>query len=97
MNWRKLARKETFEGAQSNWSFIMDTELAKARQIEEDFAALKGREIQQAVVAAFVHSQPIGKTANISELFVLVGATNPDRITLEKALRRWVDVLMVSG
>jgi hypothetical protein len=25
-------------------------------------------------------------------LFVLAGATNPDRITLEKALRRWVDV-----
>jgi len=87
----EVARKETYEGAQSNWPFILDTELAKARQIEEDFAALKGREIQQAVIAAFVHSQPIGKTADLNELFVLVGATNPDRITLEKALRRWVD------
>lgn len=88
----EVARKETYEGAQSNWPFILDTELAKAREIEEDFAALKGREIQQAVIASFVHSQPIGKTADLSELFVLVGATNPDRITLEKALRRWVDV-----
>ena len=88
----EVARKETYEGAQSNWPFILDTELAKARQIEQDFAALKGREIQQAVIASFVHSQPIGKTADLSELFVLVGATNPDRITLEKALRRWVDV-----
>ena len=88
----EVARKETYEGAQSNWSFILDTELVKARQIEQDFAALKGREIQQAVIAAFVHSQPIGKTADLSELFVLVGAMNPDRITLEKALRRWVDV-----
>jgi hypothetical protein len=88
----EVARKETYEGAQSNWPFILDTELAKARQIEQDFAALKGREIQQAVIASFVHSQPIGKTADLNELLVLVGATNPDRITLEKALRRWVDV-----
>ncbi len=88
----EVARKETYEGAQSNWPFILDTELAKAREIEQDFAALKGREVQQAVIAAFVHSQPIGKTADLSELFVLIGATNPDRITLEKALRRWVDV-----
>ncbi len=88
----EVARKETYEGAQSNWPFILDTELAKARQIEESFEVLKGREIQQAVIAAFVHSQPIGKTADLSELFVLIGATNPDRITLEKALRRWVDV-----
>ncbi len=88
----EVARKETYEGAQSNWPFILDTELAKAREIEQDFAGLKGREIQQAVIAAFVHSQPIGKTADLSELFVLIGATNPDRITLEKAMRRWVDV-----
>jgi len=88
----EVARKEDYEGAQSNWPFILDAELGKARQIEQDFAALKGREIQQAVIASFVHSQPIGKTADLSELFVLVGATNPDRITLEKALRRWVDV-----
>ena len=88
----EVARKETYEGAQSNWPFILDTELSKARQIEESFEVLKGREIQQAVIAAFVHSQPIGKTADLSELFVLIGATNPDRITLEKALRRWVDV-----
>ncbi|NLH73611.1 MAG: ATP-binding protein [Verrucomicrobia bacterium] len=88
----EVARKETYEGAQSNWPFILDTELAKAREIEQCFAALKGREVQQAVIATFVHSQPIGKAANLNELFVLVGATNPDRITLEKALRRWVDV-----
>jgi len=88
----EVARKETYEGAQSNWPFILDTELSKAREIEQDFAALKGREIQQAVIAAFVHSQPIGKTADLSELFVLIGATNPDLITLEQALRRWVDV-----
>ncbi len=88
----EVARKEAHEGAQSNWPFILDTELTKARQIEQSFEALKGREIQQAVMAAFVHSQPIGKTADLSELFVLLGSTNPDRITLEKALRRWVDV-----
>lgn len=88
----EVARKETYEGPQSNWPFILDTELGKARRIEEDFAALKGREIQQAVIAAFIHSQPIGKTADLNEMFVLIGATNPDRITLEKALRRWVDV-----
>lgn len=88
----EVARKDAYEGAQSNWPFILETELSKARQIEQDFAALKGREIQQAVIASFVHSQPIGKTADLNELFVLIGATNPDRITLQKALRRWVDV-----
>jgi hypothetical protein len=88
----EVARKEDYEGAQSNWPFILEAELSKARQIEHDFGSLKGREVQQAVIATFAHSQPIGKTASLSELFVLIGATNPDRITLEKALRRWVDV-----
>jgi hypothetical protein len=88
----EVARKETYEGTQSNWPFILDSELAKARRIEMELGTLKGREVQQAVIASFVHSQPIGKTADLSELFVLVGATNPDRITLEKGLRHWVDV-----
>jgi hypothetical protein len=88
----EVARKEDYEGAQSNWPFILDAELGKARKIEDDFAALGGREIQQAVIATFVHSQPPGKTADLGELLVLVGATHPDRITLDKALRRWVDV-----
>lgn len=88
----EVARKETYEGTQYNWSFILENELAKARKIEDDLGALKGREVQQAVISAFVHSQPLGRTAHLNDLYVLVGGTNPDRITLEKGLRRWVDV-----
>ena len=73
----EVARKETYEGAQSAWPFILDTELVKARQIEQDFPTLKGREIQQAVIASFVHSQPIGKTADLSELFCTRGRDEP--------------------
>ncbi|MEK7827130.1 MAG: hypothetical protein AAB299_05275, partial [Thermodesulfobacteriota bacterium] len=50
---------------------------------------LKFREVEQAVVATFLHSQPIGQTARTRELLVLLGSTRPDKIELEKGLARW--------
>ena len=52
----------------------------------------RGRELEQAVCAVFLGSQPIGQKALTSELVGLVGTTRPDRIELEQALRRWTEV-----
>ena len=64
-------------------------ELDKAREIQADTLACRHREMEQAVFATFLHSQPIGQRALTRELLVLVGHTRPDKIELEKALRRW--------
>jgi hypothetical protein len=45
-----------------------------------------------AVLATFLHSQPIGQKALTRELLLLLGHSRPDRIELEKGLRRWADV-----
>ena len=41
-----------------------------------DYANLKCREVEQAVIAMFLHSQPIGQKAQLRELLVLVGAAS---------------------
>ena len=87
-----VARYEEYEGKQQDWAGILEGELDKARQIQEEFPALKGREVEQAVMATFLHSQPIGLRALTRDLLVLLGATRPDRIELEKALLRWTEV-----
>src|SRR5262249_34068366 len=45
-----------------------------------------------AVVATFLHSQPVGQSARTRDLTVLIGATRPDKIELEKGLLRWAQV-----
>lgn len=87
-----VARHEEYEGKQQDWSGILEGELDKARQIQQEFPTLRGREVEQAVMATFLHSQPVGQRALIRDLLVLVGATRPDRIELEKALQRWTEV-----
>ena len=87
-----VARYEEYEGKQQDWAGILEGELDKAREIAQEFPALRGREVEQAVMATFLHSQPIGQRALTQELLVLLGATRPDRIELEKALLRWTEV-----
>lgn len=87
-----VAESEVYEGKRQDWSRILEGELQKAWQIHYDFPALRHREIEQAVFATFLHSQPVGLKALTREVLCLVGATRPDRIELEKALRRWADV-----
>ncbi|MBI4642080.1 MAG: hypothetical protein HY731_15440, partial [Candidatus Tectomicrobia bacterium] len=65
---------------------------AKAREIQRETAALKFREIEQAVFATFLHSQPIGQKAMTRDLSVMLGHTHPDKIELEKGLRQWAEV-----
>lgn len=86
-----IAATEEYEGKKQEWLFILESELAKARTIQGDFPGLKHREVEQAVFATFLHSQPISHKALTRDLLVLTGHTRPDRIELEKALRRWAE------
>ena len=87
-----IAATEEYEGKKQEWSGILEGELAKARDIQRETTGIKFREIEQAVCATFLHSQPIGQKALTRELLLLLGATRPDKIDLEKALRRWTEV-----
>ncbi len=86
------ATREVTEAAGNDWSAVLEGELAKARTIQDEQPALKFREAEQAVFATFLASQPIGQKAHTPELMALLGATRPDRIELEKGLRRWTDL-----
>ncbi|MFN7672451.1 MAG: DUF499 domain-containing protein [Planctomycetota bacterium] len=86
-----VATKEQTEGTGHNWTAILEGELHKARDVQEEYPTLRYREIEQAVFSTFIHSQPIGNKARLDELIVLVGSTRPDKITLEKGLRLWFD------
>ncbi len=87
-----IATTEEYEGKKQEWMAIIEGELAKAREIQSESTGVRHRELEQAVFAAFLHSQPIGHRAQTRELFLLAGASRPDKIDLEKALRRWADV-----
>lgn len=86
-----IAQVEQYEGRRQNWPAILEAELAHASKAQEGLGSLSGREVEQAVVATFLHSQPIGQRAVTRELKLLVGGGAPDRIELDKGLARWAD------
>ena len=80
------------EGRPTDWARLLEGELAKAREIQDEFPALRAsRSAEQAVMATFLHSQPIGSKANTPELQRMAGSA-ADGIELAKALRRWREV-----
>ena len=87
-----VAATEEYEGKRQEWTAILEGELSKAWAIERDFPGLRHREIEQAVFAVFLHSQPIGQRALTRDLMLLLGPTRPDKIELEKGLLRWTEV-----
>jgi hypothetical protein len=87
-----VAATEEYEGKRQEWAAILQGELEKAREIQREFPGLRHREIEQAVFATFLHSQPIGQKALTRDLWLLLGHTRPDKIELEKALLRWTEV-----
>ena len=87
-----FASVDADDGKHQQWRPILEGELAKARTIQAETAGLVHREMEQAVVAVFLSSQPIGHKALTGELMVLIGAARPDKIELEKALRRWTEL-----
>ena len=85
-----VASTERAEGNRVDWAPLLEAELARARQIQDELPALReGREAEQAVIATFLHSQPIGHKAYTPELVRMAGSRAPDAIELEKGLRRW--------
>ncbi len=86
-----IAATEEYEGKRQEWAAILQGELEKAQEIQRQFAGVGQREVEQAVLATFLHSQPIGQKALTREVLLLTGHTRPDKIELEKALRRWAD------
>jgi hypothetical protein len=85
------ASTEEYDGKRHDWTAILDGELHKAREIQALVPGLRFRETEQAVLATFLHSQPIGQRAVARELLMLLGPARPDRIELEKGLLRWLD------
>ena len=71
------------------WDTILENELGKARAAQEDLGTLEHREVEQAVIAAFLHSQPAPHSAKLHELLPLVAHAAPLKIQLEKGLARW--------
>lgn len=84
-----VADTEEWEGKKQAWTGILDNEFNQARRIQIESVGLKNREIEQAVVATFLHSQPVGQNARTRDLAVLLGAVRPDKIEMEKGLVRW--------
>ncbi len=87
-----VAETEEYEGKRQNWVSILEGELDKARELQREFTSLRHREIEQAVFATFLHSQPIGQKAQTRELLTLLGHTRPDKIEIERSLRRWIEI-----
>ena len=87
-----FAKVETASGQVQEWQTLLEGELDKASKIQSEAVGLRGREIEQAVMTVFLSSQPLGHKASTPELMVLIGAANPDKIELEKALRRWTEL-----
>ena len=87
-----VATRDVTEGRGHEWTAILEGELEKARAIQTEQPGLKFREIEQAVLAVFLSSQPIGQKARTADLVTLVSVTHPDRIELDKGLRRWTEL-----
>ncbi|MCB1782343.1 MAG: ATP-binding protein [Candidatus Competibacteraceae bacterium] len=85
------AENEDDSGHKHEWKGLLIGELECARRWQDQTIGLKHRELEQAVVATFLHSQPIGRTAKLKELTRLIGPTRPDKINLEKGLRGWAE------
>lgn len=86
-----VAQLEQYEGRRQNWTAILEAELVHARKAQDGLLGIQQREIEQAVMATFLHSQPIGQRATTREIKILIGVGSPDRIELDKGLTRWSD------
>lgn len=85
----QIADSQAKDGSKTAWAGILDRELMFAREIERDLTGLKQREVEQAVLSVFFHSQPTGMKVGTRELTLLLATGNPDRIELHKGLARW--------
>ena len=87
-----VASKSVSDHGAANWSTILQAELRIARQEQQETLGLKQRDLEKAVFATFLHSQPVGQTARSRDLYLLLGDARPDKIELEKGLMQWAKV-----
>ena len=71
------------------WTPILTGELDKAREIQVGLPTIQAREVEQAVVATFLHSQPMGQRAAQTDLLALLAHPLVDSAALEEGLRKW--------
>jgi hypothetical protein len=68
---------------------VLDIEFQIAKEIQRNSIGLKNREIEQAIIATFLHSQPIDQKAKTRDLYLLIGQYASDTIELNKGLIAW--------
>ena len=82
----------TYCEEKEKWTPILQGELEKAREVQGGFPSLKAREIEQAVIATFLHSQPAGQRADPSDLYALLAHPSVDPTALSEGLKKWRDL-----
>jgi hypothetical protein len=85
-----IADNADAESERTSWAGIVAKELEIARSLQREFP-LGFREIEQAALATFLHSLPLGREAKTHELLSLIAPTRPDKITLERGLAAWAE------
>lgn len=73
------------------WAPILRGELDRARTVQKQLPLLKSREIEAAVLATFLHSQPFGQKAELADLHLLLAHADIDAVSVEKGLAEWQD------
>ena len=88
------ASRELIEACEegNQWTPILIGELQKAREIQVGFPLLKCREIEAAVLSTFLHSQPLGQKADLTDLYPLLAHPDIDKMSVEDGLSEWREV-----
>ncbi len=73
----------------NKWTPILNGELDRARAVQTQLPQLEHREVEAAVLATFLHSQPTGQSAEDTDLYRLVAHADMDAASLEKGLDAW--------
>ena len=74
----------------NQWTPILSGELDRARGIQEEHPLLRRhREVEQTVIATFLHSQPSGQKAEESDLYGLLAHAEIDPLSVEDGLVKW--------
>lgn len=77
-----VAETAEYEGKKQAWRGILDGELRRAREIQSASVGNKFREIEQAVMTTFLHSQLVGQSARTRDLLLLLGAARSDYLPI---------------
>ena len=76
----------------NRWTPILRGELERARNVQKNLPLLKSREVESAVLATFLHSQPTGQKAELADLYLLLAHADIDAMSVEKGFSDWREV-----